>query len=83
MITEKPQYKSNISPVMQFVIFCGVTIGLLIAGSLLATGAVYLFYGYGALKNIMAMNLALPQTISAMWLFQIFGTTLPILFTPR
>jgi len=67
---------------MQFVIFCGVTIGLLIAGSLLATGAVYLFYGYGALKNIMAMNLALPQTISAMWLFQIFGTTLPILFTP-
>jgi membrane protease YdiL (CAAX protease family) len=82
MITEKPQYKSDISPAIQFAIFCGVTLGLLIAGSLLATGAVYLFYGYGTLKNFMAMNLALPKTVSAMWLFQILGTTLPILFVP-
>ena len=82
MIIEKPQYKPDRSPALQFIIFCGITLGLLVVGGLLAAGLVYLFYGANTLKLVMDMNLNLPKTVSAMWLLQIVGTTLPILLTP-
>ncbi|WP_345949356.1 CPBP family intramembrane glutamic endopeptidase [Mucilaginibacter sp. PAMB04274] len=84
MITEKPEYKSkaDFTPAVQFVIFCAVAIGLITAGNVIAMGIIFMLYGLDALKLIMAMNLTSPQAIQSLWLLQIVGTTLPILFTP-
>jgi membrane protease YdiL (CAAX protease family) len=82
MITEKPQYEGGKSPALQFLIFAGLTLGLVLLGSLIALGAVYLIYGLKTVQQVSAMNLSTPKAISAMWLMQIVGTTLPLLLVP-
>ena len=67
---------------MQFVIFCAITLWLILADSTLAIGAIYLIYGTNVLKLVMAMNLGSVQSVNALWILQILGTTLPILFVP-
>jgi hypothetical protein len=82
MIIEKPQYKQDKSPLMQFVIFCAITLGLLLAGSALAMAAIYFIYGADSLKLVMAMKLTSLQSVNALWLLQILGTTIPIFLVP-
>jgi membrane protease YdiL (CAAX protease family) len=82
MITEKPQYKSGMGPGMQLFVFCGITVALLVIGGLLAAGVIYLYYGPSTLKLVLAMNLGTPKAVSSLWVLQILGTTLPILFVP-
>lgn len=82
MITEKPQYKSALSPYLQFLLFIGVTLILLFLGNIIASFAIVSVYNTDTLRQIAAMNVDSPMTVKAMWMLQIIGMTIPILLTP-
>ncbi|MDT3404396.1 CPBP family intramembrane glutamic endopeptidase [Mucilaginibacter terrae] len=84
MNTEKPYYNHNraMSPAMQLVAFTGLTIGLLTLGTAIVFGYIYLRYGPAAVSQLASLNLASPVVLNNLWLLQVVGTTLPILFIP-
>jgi len=82
MITENPQYKHRISPAAQFITFCAVAFGLILAGNFIALGIIYLMHGMDTVQLIMSLDLNTPAAVQSLWILQIVGTTLPILFTP-
>jgi len=82
MISEKPYYKQEMSPVLEFITFTGVTLGLLFLGN--ATGMAYIVgrYGLDAFKALAEMDVNSPLVVKNLWFLQIVGTTLPILLIP-
>ncbi|MGZ3813212.1 MAG: CPBP family intramembrane glutamic endopeptidase, partial [Mucilaginibacter sp.] len=67
---------------MQFLILLGLLIGAVIAGSLLGSAIIVARYGINTLLDIGRENLNAPNVQTSLWIFQFFGTTLPILVTP-
>ncbi|MFD0751982.1 CPBP family intramembrane glutamic endopeptidase [Mucilaginibacter calamicampi] len=72
----------HLSPSLQFLILVAITIGVLLVGNLIGAGLVMAFYGLDMVLNIAQLNLAAPGTANALWILQILGTTLPLLFVP-
>lgn len=82
MNIEKPYYRQDISPLMQLIAFTGLTGGLLALGNGLVIGYIYLRYGQPAILEFMSLNLTSPLVVQNLWVLQVVGTTLPILFIP-
>jgi uncharacterized protein len=82
MISEKPYYDRETPPWAQFLIFVGVTLLLLLAGTGLALAYIAGRYGFGAMQEVLQMDTRSPLVIKALWVLQIVGTTLPIMLTP-
>jgi membrane protease YdiL (CAAX protease family) len=82
MITEKPQYKRELTPPLQLLTLIGVTIALILLGSFIAGGYIAARYGKGVLGQIEASQLNSPVAINAMWILQIMSMTVPLLLTP-
>lgn len=82
MITEKPQYKSELSPPLQFLLFIGVTIILIFFGSIIASFVIAQVYNTNTLQKVASMNLSTPMTVRAMWILQILSMTIPLLLAP-
>ncbi len=81
-----PQYpvkqSSPIHPGLQFLIFIGVFIGILILGNLAGAAIITALYGLKTLMALSTINTTDPHFISALWILQTTGTTLPIFITP-
>ena len=72
----------RIHPGLQFLIFIGIFLLVFFAGNLIGLGIVMAMYGEKTMMAITSLNLAAPHFMSAIWIIQTAGTTLPILLTP-
>ena len=69
---------SSIHPGLQFLIFVGAFLLILIVGNAIGAGIVVGLYGLKTLMAISSMNITTPHFLAALWILQITGTTLPI-----
>ena len=69
-------------PAMQFLIFIGIFIGVLIIGTVIGVGIVAVAYGLKTFSAISQLDTTTPHFVPAMWIIQLTGTTLPILAAP-
>ncbi|MEP6612703.1 MAG: type II CAAX endopeptidase family protein [Mucilaginibacter sp.] len=69
-------------PGLQFLTFIGIFIFVFFAGNLIGLGIVLALYGANTLTAITSLNMAAPHFMSAIWIIQTAGTTLPILLAP-
>lgn len=65
-------------PSLQFLIFIGITIGIIGVGYLAGAAIVIGLYGIDTLSAISKLNLTNPNVANALWIIQILSTTLPI-----
>ncbi|NNU33361.1 hypothetical protein HK413_02825 [Mucilaginibacter sp. S1162] len=65
-------------PSLQFVIFIGITIGIIGVGYLAGAAIVIGLYGIDTLLAISKLNFTNPNVANALWIIQILSTTLPI-----
>ena len=82
MITEKPQYKRELSPPLQLLTLISITIALIFLGNIIASLAIVSVYNRDTMKSIVAMNLDTPMAVKGMWMLQIIGMTIPLLLAP-
>ncbi len=73
---------NQIHPGMQFLIFIGIFLLLLIIGNAIGAGLITALYGLKTLTAIANLNVSAPHFINALWILQIAGTTLPIFASP-
>jgi membrane protease YdiL (CAAX protease family) len=73
---------NQIHPWLQFLTFTGLFIGVLIVGNIIGAAIVTLIYGLKTLMALASLDLSAPHLISALWILQISGTTLPIFVAP-
>jgi membrane protease YdiL (CAAX protease family) len=78
------EYKpsNQIHPAMQFLIFIGIFIIILIIGNLIGAGIVLALYGLKTLMALASLNVSVPNFIPAIWIMQLIGTTFPIFAAP-
>jgi membrane protease YdiL (CAAX protease family) len=69
---------TQLHPSVQFVIFIGITIGIIGAGYLIGAAAVIGLYGVDTILDIAKLNLTNPKVPNALWIIQILSTTIPI-----
>ncbi|CAM3877363.1 CPBP family intramembrane glutamic endopeptidase [Mucilaginibacter galii] len=82
MITEKPQYKRELSPPLQLLTLISITIALIFLGGIVGGGYITARYGTVVLQQIKASQLNSPDAIEAMWILQIMSMTVPLLIIP-
>jgi membrane protease YdiL (CAAX protease family) len=78
------EYKASnqIHPAMQFLIFIGIFVIILIIGNLIGAGIVLALYGLKTLMALASLNVSVPNFIPAIWIMQLTGTTFPIFAAP-
>jgi membrane protease YdiL (CAAX protease family) len=69
-------------PALQFLSFILILIGFIVVANLLGAGIVAALYGLNTLMNAAQGNMSAPHAISALWIIQVVGTTLPIFTAP-
>ncbi|MDB5137423.1 MAG: family intrarane metalloprotease [Mucilaginibacter sp.] len=72
----------QIHPALQFLIFMGMSVGVLIIGSFIGIAIILAVFGMHTVNDIMTLNVTSHQAQNALWILQLIGTTLPILLTP-
>jgi hypothetical protein len=77
-----PMLHKPMHPVAQLLALIGILVLAILIGTFLGLIFITARYGSGTMMNIAHLKLDTPQTISALWLLQFIGTTLPILVTP-
>lgn len=77
-----PLPRKQISPALQFLILIGLLVGTIIGGNVLAIIIVLAKYGKPLLDAVLAGNMTGDHSVTALWILQFFGTTMPILLTP-
>lgn len=70
------------SPLMQFVIFLGITVGILILFNLLGVAIIIALYGLNLLTDLMKGDFSNPNMPQALYLLQIISTTTPLFVAP-
>lgn len=66
-------------PLIQLIIFIGITFAIIGGGYLLGAAIVVAVYGVDALMKIAQLNLDDPNAAGGLWILQIVSTTIPIL----
>jgi membrane protease YdiL (CAAX protease family) len=74
--------KSVHHPAVQLLIFIGIFAGLLILGNLVGMGIVIALYGVKTLLALGSVTVTAPHFVTALWIVQITGTTIPIFVAP-
>jgi len=69
-------------PALQFLIFIGLSIVIILIGNLIGAAIAIGLYGLHAVMDISQLKFTSPNVIKALWVMQIAGTTLPILAAP-
>jgi membrane protease YdiL (CAAX protease family) len=69
-------------PAVQLLIFIGIFAGLLILGNLVGMGIVIALYGVKTLLALGSVTVTAPHFVTALWIVQITGTTIPIFVAP-
>src|SRR5665213_955171 len=73
---------TQLHPGLQFLIFIGLSIVIILIGNLIGAAIAIGLYGLHAVMDIGQLKLTSPNVIKALWVIQIAGTTLPILAAP-
>jgi len=73
---------SEIRPGLQFLIFTGIFILILIVANIIGAGIILAVYGLKTVTALSNLNTAAPNFINALWILQTAGTTVPIFATP-
>ncbi|AMR31050.1 hypothetical protein A0256_06230 [Mucilaginibacter sp. PAMC 26640] len=73
---------NQLSPLMQFAIFLGITVGILLLFNLLGVGVIVGIYGIDVLTDLMKGNLDNPQLPQVLYILQIISTTVPLFVAP-
>jgi hypothetical protein len=78
------EYKAyvQVHPALQFLIFIGIFIVILILGNIIGAGIVFVLYGLKTLTALASLNISTPHFIPAIWILQLTGTTFPIFAAP-
>jgi uncharacterized protein len=69
---------SKIHPGLQFLIFCGIVMGMMIICNVVLLA----IYGLGGTIDIVNLKPGTPHLTLSLWLIQLVGTTLPIIVAP-
>jgi len=69
-------------PSLQFLLLVAILVVALIIGTVIGLVIVYAAFGMNTMEAITTLNLNAPHFVSALWVVQFAGTTLPILATP-
>jgi membrane protease YdiL (CAAX protease family) len=73
---------ATIHPGWQLLILIGILFATLLVGNLLGIAIVAALFGMKTVTAIGTLNAATPHILTALWILQITGTTLPILACP-
>ncbi|WP_295648899.1 CPBP family intramembrane glutamic endopeptidase [uncultured Mucilaginibacter sp.] len=79
MTVEAP---SKMHPSMQFLVLIGISLGMMIAGTLIGMALVTVLYGLGTINQIMAFDTTAPNVTTSIWILQIASTTIPLFIAP-
>jgi len=79
-MTDNPH--SQMHPALQFLIFIGLSIVIILIGNLIGAAIAIALYGLHAVMDISRLQFTSPNVVKALWVMQIAGTTLPILAAP-
>lgn len=79
MTVEAP---SKMHPSMQFLVLIGISLGMMIAGTLIGMALVTVLYGLGTINQIMAFDTTAPNVTTSIWILQIASTTVPLFIAP-
>jgi uncharacterized protein len=74
--------ETQFSPGLQFLIFCGLFVGILFAANLIGIAIVIFAYGEKTFEELGKLNVSGPHFSAMLWIMQIIGTTLPIFVAP-
>jgi membrane protease YdiL (CAAX protease family) len=74
--------ENHMHPGLQFLVFAGIFLGVLIVGNLIALAMASFAFSYKEVTDVVAMKLYSPHTRVILWILQTAGTTLPILAAP-
>jgi len=77
-----PLPRKQMHPALQFVTLFLMVATLMVFGSVIGGGIAMAKYGVGVITDIQKLNTSGANVVSALWLIEFFGTTLPILITP-
>jgi membrane protease YdiL (CAAX protease family) len=69
-------------PGLQFLTFIGIFVFVFLAGNLIGSGIVIGLYGMKTFTALASLDMTVPHFMTAIWIIQTAGTTLPILLTP-
>jgi membrane protease YdiL (CAAX protease family) len=72
----------QLHPSLQLLTFIGIFAGVLIVGNTIGAGLVTAIYGLKTLMALGTLSISAPHFVTALWILQIAGTTLPILAAP-
>lgn len=79
-MTDKPH--SQLHPSLQFLIFIGLAMVIILIGNLVGAAIAIGLYGLHTFMDIAQLKFSSPDVIKALWVMQIAGTTLPIFAAP-
>jgi membrane protease YdiL (CAAX protease family) len=81
---DKPlaEHGEQLHPGLQFLMFIGIFGVIMIVGNLLGIMVIIPLYGLKTITALTTLNMAAPHMIPALWIIQLFGTTLPIFAAP-
>jgi membrane protease YdiL (CAAX protease family) len=68
----------ELHPSLQFLQFILITVGIILIGNVVGALIIIGLYGMDVLINVAQFNVTNLNTVNALWLVQITGTTLPI-----
>jgi len=76
------KHDKQVHPFVQLLAFIGIFAGVLLVGNVLGGAIVTAIYGLKTLLAIASLNTTAPHFLNALWILQIFGTTIPIFAGP-
>ncbi|MDF2432907.1 MAG: protease family protein [Mucilaginibacter sp.] len=76
------EHGEQMHPGLQFLMFAGIFLVIMIVGNLLGIMVVIPLYGLKTITALSDLNMTAPHIIPALWIIQIVGTTLPIFAAP-
>lgn len=74
--------EEQIHPGLQFLVFTGIFVLVLILGNIIGLGVASALYGFKDVMDIAQLKTSSPNAINTLWILQVAGTTLPILAAP-
>jgi membrane protease YdiL (CAAX protease family) len=69
----------QLHPSLQFLLFICISVGIIFLGNVIGAVIIMGLYGLDTLMDVTRFDLTNPNTVNALWIIQVAGTTLPIL----
>ena len=74
--------RTHLSPGIQLCYFILLSVAIVFIGYIIGLAVIIATYGLDTLMQIARLNLTNPDTVSALWIVQIAGMTVPLMIAP-